>query len=145
MLPTSEKFAQMEIIIADDDHLMQLMHAKVLEKIGVANPRFLFSNGKKALEHINLKKRGTPLLVLLDIFMPVMDGWEFLKLLEEQGRHLDVQVIVISSSVGKSEQKRALGFSNVVGFHEKPLTVEDLKITLQAESLRGALNIRIPH
>lgn len=131
MLPTSKKYTPMEIVIADDDPLMQLMHTKVLEKNGVGNPKVIFGNGKKALEHMNSRGKGTPFLVLLDIFMPVMDGWEFLETLEERGRDLEVFVIVISSSVQKSEQKKALGFSRVIGFHEKPLKVEELRETLR--------------
>lgn len=57
-------------------------------------------NGQRALEE--LSKGDPPCFVLLDLIMPVMDGWGFLSALERQGRSADLQIVVSTSAPEKA-------------------------------------------
>src|SRR5690349_12836280 len=69
------------------------------------------ANGREALDLI--RKGPTPNLILLDLMMPVMDGWEFLRQRREVGALLSVPVVVVSA-VADLDKAVAAGASAVL-------------------------------
>src|SRR5690554_6459701 len=70
---------KLEILIVDDDRVISFLEEKILSGLEIPVPFHSFFNGKEALEY--LEKSTEPekhFPVLLDINMPVMNGWEFL-------------------------------------------------------------------
>jgi CheY-like chemotaxis protein len=65
------------------------------------------ANGAEGLEELERKKPG---LVLLDLMMPVMNGWEFLKEKNRDANLAKVPVLVISAVAGSPNIPGALGF-----------------------------------
>ncbi len=63
-------------------------------------------------------------MVLLDINMPIMDGWEFLDAVYEQGLESNMKVIVLTSSVDILDMEKAKKYDNIICFEQKPLTVD---------------------
>lgn len=88
------------VMIVDDEEYMREALAMILEKEGWRV--FLAENGQVALEHLNDKK---PSLILLDLNMPVMDGFEFLTHLRENTQWLSLPVIVLTAEQLSAEQQ----------------------------------------
>jgi len=81
------------ILIVEDDPDLQTILTFQLESDGYAIDRA--GNGEEAFHHI---QESIPDCILLDIMMPVMDGFSFLKRLRSVDRTLDVPVIVLTAS-----------------------------------------------
>lgn len=120
-----------EVFLVDDDAIVKMVASKILKNIGFENTISQFENGKTAL--LEIKERistqtlltGTdPILLLLDINMPVMDAWEFL----DEFSQLDQEVkdhfliSIITSSIDSSDQKKAYSYPDVKDFITKPLS-----------------------
>lgn len=80
------------ILVVDDDREWNFLLKMRLEIAGYKGEQAF--NGKEALEKIGANR---PDLVLLDITMPVMDGWEVCRALREQPATKDLSVIIQSS------------------------------------------------
>lgn len=71
------------------------------------------------------------ILLLLDINMPSKTGYEVLEELEEESEKFDnIDVIMLTSSNLKSDYEKATRFSNIIGYIEKPLTIEKFNQTI---------------
>jgi CheY-like chemotaxis protein len=80
------------LIVEDDADLREMM-AQLLSLEGYRTEAV--ANGRDALEY--LKKGRAPEVILLDLMMPVMDGWEFRRRQREDPRLADVPVVVLSA------------------------------------------------
>ena len=83
-----------------------------------------------ALENGIDQKGGWPGVILLDLNMPVMDGWEFLDYFSENFLlNADrPKIYVISSSVSSIDKIRALSYSFVEDYITKPISQEQLRV-----------------
>jgi CheY-like chemotaxis protein len=120
------------ILIVDDDQTTILLTQLFLESMSL-NDVHASSNGQEAIDfivsHCNDEgKAECPDLVLLDLNMPVMDGFEFLDEFEQIScKHKDkISVVVVSSSDSKRDRERIKNY-DVAGYIVKPLTEEKLK------------------
>lgn len=90
-----------------------------------------FPNGKAGLDTIkNREANGKlPSLILLDINMPIMNGWDFLDEINPYLEKLpdDLNIAILSSSVEPSDKAKALSYSEVNDYISKPVHIEDLK------------------
>lgn len=68
------------ILLIDDDSTTNFIHQKLIEKIDCSENTRSFINGREALDfiEISLNQQKKPMLIFLDINMPVMNGWQFL-------------------------------------------------------------------
>ena len=115
-----------EIILIDDDILVCKIHEKLLKYAGFTQKPWAFFNGQSALDHILADDyKNKDYVILLDINMPIMDGWAFLEEIENI-RDARVFIFVVSSSVLFQDSRRALSFSNVVSYIVKPLDLNSL-------------------
>jgi CheY-like chemotaxis protein len=126
------------LCLVDDDIVFQFLTQKVIEETGLVNQVKFFSNGFEAIEFLkdaqeNIEK--LPDIILLDLFMPVMDGWGFLdayiKLKPRLGKK--ITIYIVSSSIDPADIKKAKSISAVTDFIIKPITKE--KFTNLMESL----------
>ena len=118
----SQKTESKHILLVDDDSLTNKLHHMIITKINKNKRVVQFDSPVKALEYL---KGNVPDLILLDLNMPEMDGWVFLSLLEE--RQINVDVVIISSTIDPSERARARHFKSVKDFLTKPLTYDKIK------------------
>ncbi len=124
------KYKLREILIVDDDQVMRMLTVRSLMNLGFEQPIYSFRNGWEGMEFIkNRIKPGTagfPILILLDIEMPVMNGWEFLEAFEALDEHVrrHYRIIVVTSSTIQPENTRFLRPGCVEEFLAKPLTPE---------------------
>lgn len=114
------------LVIEDDLDIREALLAVLADEgykvIGVAN-------GREALQHL---ERGQPALILLDLMMPVMDGWQFREAQQRDKRLREIPVVVISAD---SEARQKLGVMGDVGFLRKPIEL-DLLLDEVARRLR---------
>jgi CheY-like chemotaxis protein len=115
----------LQILIVDDDPTIKILHKAIVVRSKLADNPLTFSDGKEAFEY--LKAFFNPevyYLVLLDINMPVMNGWEFLNEIHETHFAKNLYIIMVTSSVDSGDRIRASTFPQVIGFLEKPLRMD---------------------
>lgn len=117
--PTNMKF---NVIIVDDDALVLFLHKTIIQRNLMPQTIFGFKNGKEALDFIfESELDKLPLLILLDINMPVLNGWEFLRTIQQKNCRKDIFVIMVTSSINTADMERAKNFPQVIDYIEKPL------------------------
>lgn len=115
-----------EIVIIDNDPITCLIQeAKVRSRF--SQPLHVFQDAREALRFMT-EAADTDFLILLDIDMPEMDGWEFLSEWQKIGGDSEVKVIMLSCSISNSEKVRSRTFPMVVDYFEKPLYNSDLEV-----------------
>jgi len=63
---------------------------------------------------------------MLDINMPIMNGWDFMDAIKEKGMDKNVSVIILTSSINNADKIKAKKYDMVVDYVEKPLSIEHL-------------------
>jgi CheY-like chemotaxis protein len=83
-------------------------------------------------------KSSMPDLILLDINMPVMDGWQFIEsfLVMKPQIQKEITIYVVSSSIAPSDKDKAYSYTAIAGFISKPLDVETLQKLLQVNTVQ---------
>jgi CheY-like chemotaxis protein len=123
-----------KIYIIDDDPGVLFLHKIVVSEGGLSCNPLTFPDAGKALESIlPLDTSSTRILIFLDINMPKMDGWEFLALLEREIKHADIKVVMVTSSLSRTEREKSNEFEVVIDFWEKPM--EETHVSVLKEKL----------
>jgi CheY-like chemotaxis protein len=114
------------LIIDDDEIALMLTEILVKGHSFMQNPeRFL--DGTYALEYLkNDYSEDTVYAILLDINMPLMDGWEFLDHVDSFVSSNNVFVFMLSSSTDHEDIEKSKDINLVKGFFSKPLQNEHL-------------------
>ena len=83
----------------------------------------------KLLKERKLKGRTAPNFILLDLVMPLMDGFDFLEVYERdiQDGIIEPKVIVLTSSIHEIDKKRALQFKSVKAYMVKPFNIREFQ------------------
>lgn len=104
------------LVVEDNDDVREMMAVTLeLEGHKVATA----ANGREALEQLRAGEK--PCLILLDLMMPVMNGWEFRREIEQDPALSNVPVVVVSAATGDIVRKTPAD-----GFLSKPIDVERL-------------------
>jgi CheY-like chemotaxis protein len=106
------------ILVVDDDQDIRDTLTELLEEEGYSVVRA--SHGEEALAALQAEPR--PSLILLDLMMPVMDGWQFRAEQRKNPATAGIPVVIISAT-GKDDKVAALG---AVQFLKKPIRLEEL-------------------
>jgi CheY-like chemotaxis protein len=119
----------MKVMIIDDDPVDRYILRKTLKKEKIASEFVEASNGAEALlmlTQYGSQKKEIPELIFLDVNMPVLNGLEFLDVLEQLSREYKsrCRIAVISSHQNEGDKKKILSYESVVGYFEKPLKNE---------------------
>jgi CheY-like chemotaxis protein len=120
------------VYIIDDDPIYTFSVTHMLKQLDHEGDLFVFSNGKEALDAIiEHDPPDSEELVLLDINMPVMDGWEFLAALPKEERYELMEIYIVTSSISPDDRERAESDERVSGFLVKPISPAQLKTLLE--------------
>ena len=116
------------ILLVDDDHITNFLNENLLREMNIAGDISIANDGQEALDFIkNNCLPGSPPanlccdLILLDLNMPVMDGFEFLEKFGELKVSCPVSIVLLTTSSNERDLQRAKNF-NIVGYINKPLT-----------------------
>lgn len=117
------------ICIIDDDQIYQIIVRKIVAKAEIFNKVACYENSNEALTDLRSSETSLPNLILLDINMPGMDGWEFLTALQHHrpNLHNETSIYIVTSSISECDRQKALSLPIVSGFISKPLSVAKLK------------------
>lgn len=120
-----------EVFLVDDDAIVRMVASKILKSIGFDKKISQFENGSLAI--LEIKSRisqhaigsdSDPVLLLLDINMPIMDAWEFLteysQLDEEIKKHFSI--VIITSSIDIHDRQMAFSYPDVKDYITKPIS-----------------------
>lgn len=116
--------AYYSIILVDDDPINNLINKRLIAKTGVSEFVEEFLEAEKALARLRTLNLEQKTLILLDINMPIMNGWDFLNIYRKEFPDRKDKIVMLSSSIDFQDRKKSLLYSCVKGFLEKPLTPE---------------------
>lgn len=121
------------ILLVDDDEINNFISIKLIKKALDNTAISACLNGKFAIDELaQIQKQDPSLLpdfILLDINMPIMNGWEFL----DEYKRLNIdplgksKIYIISSSVFSNDINKARSYPLVQNFISKPLSVDKIK------------------
>ena len=120
------------VCVIDDDLIYSIAIKHIIKRSEISSDTLFFKNGLAALDYFKLnlsEKALLPDLILLDLNMPILDGWQFLDKYEPLIKSLskEIPVYIVSSSVDEEEYLKAKTFHSVRDFIVKPITVERLQ------------------
>ncbi len=112
------------ILVVDDDPTILATVADALDLEGY--PVRTATNGAEALAVLEEERALQPLLVLLDMRMPVLDGWGFMRAVRERG--LSLSVVVMTAAADARRWAREIGAHDVLA---KPFELDELIAAVQ--------------
>jgi CheY-like chemotaxis protein len=124
------------VLIVDDDSVFTILNKRILQRTGLAREIHTAENGQEALDLINSYYSGStsfPDIILLDLNMPIMDGFGFIEAFQRItfARKNLAKIIVVSSSEDPRDIEKALkmGASHYL---TKPVSENSLRAALAA-------------
>ncbi|WP_057936240.1 response regulator [Algoriphagus resistens] len=115
-----------QILLIDDDPVINFIHSRIIRKKFPDTPMLIFENGHKAVAHLKENPINS-YLIFLDLNMPELDGWGFLKAISLEFKDIDVQVHVVTSSTDPEDKMEAKKYNQVSSYLIKPLKTDDLE------------------
>lgn len=116
------------LYLVDDDDIYVFLTRKIIEETQLTEHIEVFNNGQDVLDYLkNINDDAMlPEIILLDLFMPVMDGWEFLEEFAMLKPKLNrkITIYVTSSSISPHDMQRAKNISDVTDYVIKPINKE---------------------
>lgn len=113
-------------MIVEDDLIVSRLHKFNLGGY-VKNEPVLLSNGEEAIHHLDkVAAEREKILILLDLNMPVMNGWEFLEICHSRPYVEKLHVVIVTSSSFIDDKEKILIYDRVKTFYSKPLKREKI-------------------
>lgn len=119
--------------IIEDEPMHLYITKKLLDLTGMVESLLIFSNGKVAydkLKAIFLASEKLPEIILLDLNMPIWDGWQFLEEFTKIPINSKVIIYILTSSNNPDDLIRAETYNMSNNYLVKPISLEELKTIL---------------
>ena len=115
----------MRVFVVDDDPVYKMIVQRMLAEDESSPLVFVFGNGREALNSFRSGPEAVlPDIILLDIEMPVLDGWGFMdafqKLPEEKRK--GVTIYIVTSSIANEDVCKAKEYPEITAYISKPVT-----------------------
>ncbi len=126
-----------KILLIDDDTINNFIVLNKLNSISLSETAISVLNGQEGIDYLNkciIENLDFPELILLDINMPVLDGWSFLLEFEklEKNYQSKTEIYMVSSSVYNEDIEKAKAYPSIKMFISKPLSKEKLIEIIQS-------------
>ncbi|MES2454161.1 MAG: response regulator [Bacteroidota bacterium] len=115
--------------IIDDDQIFTYLMSKQMKLVDFCDTILVFNDGEEALRYLRpiIETPETlPSVILLDINMPILDGWQFLDEFSKFKISKKITVYIVSSSVDQVDHLKVGNYRQVSNFYVKPITKEHL-------------------
>ncbi len=109
----------MIIIVEDDSDVREALEEVLIEE---GYPTQGFGSGQEALETMNAMEQA-PKLILLDLMMPKMNGWQFREAQKRYAKVRSIPTVILSADANVSQNLQALG---AAGYLRKPIHIQTL-------------------
>jgi len=128
------------ILLVDDNDTSNFLNKRLLKRVQITDNITVLSNGKLAIDYLHTLSQkskaglGTdikPELILLDINMPVLDGFEFLELYQELPEEFRQDILIAILSTSNHPQDTGKASSYNAYYITKPLTIEKIEVLLK--------------
>jgi len=123
----------MRVLIVDDDPILIMVCGRLMKITGFSDEVVSAREGREALQVLedifNSSPEKLPEVILLDINMPVMNGWEFLEDFKRLVMRFprEIPVYMLSSTIDQADFDKAKTYPVIKGFYSKPLTKDNLE------------------
>jgi len=125
---------KLNFIVVDDSKLDCFIAEKIIKNTGISEVIKSFLHAPEALEYIKSLPTGehARTIMLVDIQMPVMNGFEFVEAFEKLPEDVtkNYTIYIISSSINENDLSRVHNYATVKQFLNKPLTSNNLAVLL---------------
>ncbi|WP_203994149.1 ATP-binding protein, partial [Sphaerisporangium rufum] len=128
---SAERVAQLlpgKVLIVDDDIRMVIALTKLLGRVGM--PVVYALNGQDGVE--TLERNPDVSLVLMDIMMPVMDGYDAIRTIRRMPRYAELPIVVLSAKAIPGEREKVLE-SGADAYLQKPVVDVDVLLEIACE------------
>ncbi len=131
------------ILLVDDDAVTNYVNEELISEMNITDQVIVAENGARALDFLRknwlnpdntVKNDCTGNLILLDINMPVMDGFDFLDEFQKYKVNSHIQVVLVTTSDNRKDIERAKNYP-IAAYLVKPLSAE--KLTDLLENISG--------
>ncbi|WP_424000245.1 response regulator [Maribacter sp. IgM3_T14_3] len=125
------------ILLVDDDDASNFLHSIFINKLDMDVNINSALNGQEAIDFIlgkGQEQLELPCMVMLDLRMPVMDGWQFMNAYEElvpKKLKDQITIVLVTISDNKEDKERAIANKYIADFAQKPLSDETFKALIQ--------------
>lgn len=108
------------ILLIEDDRVDAMTTERAMKELNVANELVHTINGEEALDYLRDTRKENPCIILLDLNMPRMNGFEFLEIVKRDNYFKKIPVVVLTTS--KEDKDKIDSFNlNVAGYMIKPV------------------------
>jgi len=119
------------VLLVDDDPTINFVHKLFLTEWEVTDQIYTAANGQEALDFLEQSDdfgQEPPSMILLDINMPVMNGFEFLEAYESlpESKKASVIMAMLTTSLHEKDREKASQFISLDSYMSKPLEKEQL-------------------
>jgi CheY-like chemotaxis protein len=117
------------VLLVDDDKITNFINQRLILKSNVTDHVTILSNGKEAIDYLRNNvpdDASLPDLILLDINMPVMDGFEFIDSFKAIKHKKKVTIVMLTTSSNEKDIEKISYTAEISGYINKPLTEQKL-------------------
>jgi len=118
-------------LLIDDDPVTNMLNSRLIQKLDLSNHVEIATNGQEAVDYLrNCTDDKRPNLILLDINMPVMNGFEFMEMYEKEFAEDNECVILmmLTTSANSADLEKARAYNQVTEFMSKPLNKAKIEL-----------------
>jgi CheY-like chemotaxis protein len=122
------------IAIVDDDSIFQFTTKVKIEKLGLADEIQIYNDGEEMYKLLDSSDIAElPSIILLDINMPISDGWDFLEMYDTIGddKKEKIKIYMLSSSINPVDVEKANAHPRIIKSITKPIRDEVLEEIIQ--------------
>ena len=121
--------------IIDDDKILTYVLQRIMGSVDSFENIEIFQNGKEAINQLSAAKKNPealPDIILLDLNMPVMDGWQFLDEFEKINLDKKISLYIVSSSIDVHDHNKAKNYKTVSDFLIKPIGKKQIEQMIES-------------
>jgi CheY-like chemotaxis protein len=127
------------ILLVEDDNIDAMTVKRAMKDLKVTNQLVRVTNGEEAINYLRSKDNHRPSVILLDLNMPKMNGFEFLKIAKDDAELRQIPVIVLTTSKDEQDKVESFQFC-VAGYIVKPTNYKNFVEAIRTVDLYWSLS-----